>query len=142
MLLIRALTHSYPSGSAAITKTNQGQMVTVFGLILESYLPTCWGPMYKIQFYPLRLQPGIRITMWKNLKAGETVAAGDTLRYLTNSYGQSSAQEVYEVVKVEQHYFEIRLQSEDDAIADSARRKAIRYLDIGYNVQLQRWVEP
>jgi len=80
--------------------------------------------------------------MWKTLKAGETVTAGDTIRYLTNSYGQTSAQEIYKVVKVEQHYFEICLQGADDAVPESTRRKAIRFLDIGYNVQLQRWREP
>jgi hypothetical protein len=77
--------------------------------------------------------------MWKNLKAGEMVMAGDIIRYLTNSYSQASPQGVYEVVKVEQHYFEIRLKNADETIPESTRRKAIRYLDIGYNVQLQRW---
>jgi hypothetical protein len=80
--------------------------------------------------------------MWKNLKAGEMVSAGDIIRYVTNSYTQRSPQDDYEVVKVEQHYFEIRLKNADEAVPESTRRKAIRYLDIGYNVQLQRWSEP
>jgi len=80
--------------------------------------------------------------MWKNLKAGEGVAAGDMIRYLTRGYGQTSAQDIYEVVKVEQHYFELCLRDGEEAVPESARRKAIRFVDIGYNVQLQRWNEP
>jgi hypothetical protein len=78
--------------------------------------------------------------MWKNFKAGEAITAGDMIRYLKND-GLSSGSEVYEVVKVEQHYFEIRLQDSDDAVLEPTRRKVIRYIDIGYNVQLQRWNE-
>jgi hypothetical protein len=78
--------------------------------------------------------------MWKNLKADEAVTAGDMIRYLKND-GLTSGSEVYEVVKVEQHYFEIRLQKVDEADHESTRHKAIRYLDIGYNMQLERWDE-
>jgi hypothetical protein len=75
--------------------------------------------------------------MWKTLQPGDIVTVGDTVRYQPNEYGRISQDLVYQVVKGEQHYFEIR---QEPAIEDS-RRKAIRYIDVGYAIRLEKWCE-
>ncbi|GGB20524.1 hypothetical protein [Puia dinghuensis] len=80
--------------------------------------------------------------MWKTLKPGEPVAIGDTIRYRKNNNGVVPNGEVYQVVKEDQHYFEICPQGGGDVSADDIHRKIIRYIDIGYNLSLERWSGP
>ncbi|TDW96245.1 hypothetical protein [Dinghuibacter silviterrae] len=75
--------------------------------------------------------------MWKTLQPGDNIAVGDTVRYQTSDYSRVPRDEVYQVVKRDQHYFEIRLQP----AAEDSRRKAIRYIDVGYTLRLEKWCD-
>ena len=77
--------------------------------------------------------------MWKALNHGEMVSVGDTLRYRSNSNNQPLEGETYLVVKSDQHYFEIIKERDDSDVPEPPRRKAVRYLDVGYNVLIERW---
>jgi len=79
--------------------------------------------------------------MWKSLKHGELVSTGDTLRYQSNSKSLLPTDEVYLVIRTDQHYFEIIQKSTNENITESPRRKVVRYLDIGYNLLVERWSE-
>ena len=79
--------------------------------------------------------------MWKSLNHGDKVSVGDTLRYRSNSYSPPPEGETYLVVKIDQHYFEITKEGDDSEAPDPPRRKAVRYLDVGYNVLIERWCE-
>jgi hypothetical protein len=63
----------------------------------------------------------------ENLNHGENVSVGDTLRYQSGSNNQ--------------HYFEIIQKTSNENGIDPPRRKVVRYLDIGYNVLVERWSE-
>lgn len=79
--------------------------------------------------------------MWKPLKHGELVSTGDTLRYQSNSNSLLPKDEVYLVIRTDQHYFEIIQKSPNENTTEPPRRKVVRYLDIGYNVLVERWSE-
>jgi len=76
--------------------------------------------------------------MWKTLNHGENVSMGDTLRYGAHSNSLVSKDELYIVVKIEQHYFEIIPKIPHENTTEP-RRKVVRYLDIGYNLLVERW---
>lgn len=80
--------------------------------------------------------------MWKSLKYGEKVSTGDTLRFRSNSNSLLSQDETYLVLRIDQHYFEIVRRVGNDQTAGSPDRKVVRYIDIGYNVLLERWATP
>jgi hypothetical protein len=76
--------------------------------------------------------------MWKSLKPGDEVYAGDTIRYLPDAPTLSSSRDqIYEVVRIDQHHFEIIART--DKIQDEPHRKVVRYMDIGYNISLEKW---
>jgi len=79
--------------------------------------------------------------MWRSLKYGEKVSVGDTLRYRSNSNGLLPKEETYVVLRVDQHYFEIIRAEDRDPAAEPPDRKVVRYIDIGYNVLLDRWTK-
>jgi len=66
---------------------------------------------------------------------------GNTLRYQSNSNSLLLKDEVYLVIRTDQHYFEIIQKSTNENITEPQRRKVVRYLDIGYNVLVERWAE-
>lgn len=80
--------------------------------------------------------------MWKAINHGEGVSVGDTLRYRSKSNSQPLEGDTFIVVKTDQHYFEIVLKTDHSSELEPPRRKVVRYLDIGYNVLLERWAEP
>lgn len=80
--------------------------------------------------------------MWKTLNPGEKVSEGDTLRYQSKSNSLLPQDELYMVVRTDQHYFEIIQKLANEDPVEDPRRKAVWYLDIGYNVFLERWSEP
>jgi len=86
-------------------------------------------------------EPGKPILMWKTLHHGEKVSIGDTLRYLLASNNLLPKDEQYLVVRIDQHYFEIVHKLSDENTIEPPRRKVVRYLDIGYNVLVERWSE-
>ena len=76
--------------------------------------------------------------MWKSLKPGDEVHAGDTIRYLPDAPTPGSSRgQVYDVVRIDQHHFEIVARTDD--IQDDPQRKVVRYMDIGYNIILEKW---
>ena len=77
--------------------------------------------------------------MWNFLNNGEPVFVGDTIRYRLRSNSQPLAHEQFVVVKIEQHYFEIIRKSDDPDESESLGRKVVRFIDIGYNILLERW---
>jgi len=79
--------------------------------------------------------------MWKALNHGDKVSVGDTLRYRSNSFSQPLEGDTYVVIKTDQHYFEIIKEGDDSEAPEPPRRKAVRYLDVGYNVLIERWSE-
>jgi hypothetical protein len=79
--------------------------------------------------------------MWKTLKHGEQVSTGDTLRYQSNSNSLTAKDEAYLVIRTDQHYFEIIQKSANENTTEPPRRKVVRYLDIGYNILVERWSE-
>lgn len=76
--------------------------------------------------------------MWKLLNHGEMVSVGETLRFRSNSNSLLPEDQTYLVVRTDQHYFEIIEKKERRNIDESPRRKVVRYIDIGYNVVLER----
>jgi hypothetical protein len=77
--------------------------------------------------------------MWKTLNPGESVLTGDTIRYrLGLSRFTASADILYDVVKTDQHYFEVAVRN-DEAGAGMTNRKIIKYTDIGYHIKLEIW---
>jgi uncharacterized protein YerC len=80
--------------------------------------------------------------MWKTIQPGESVFVGDTIRHQSIGQHQAPREEVYEVVKQEQHYFEIVQQTGIAPTPEDPRRKVIRYIDIGYHVHLEKWTGP
>jgi hypothetical protein len=78
------------------------------------------------------------VNMWKPLNSGDEVLPGDTIRYLPGGPDLSSLKDnIYEVVKIDQHYFEIVARVEKSQ--DDPHRKVIKYMDIGYNISLEKW---
>ena len=92
------------------------------------------APLFCLIYEIRRMNP-IKDLMWKPLHPGEMVVVGDALRYQREGRRGESADDVYEVVKEDQHYFEIRLKP--PGAPDT--RKFIRYIDVGYNFQFERW---
>ena len=77
--------------------------------------------------------------MWKSLNPGDKVLIRDIIRYRPGTPKLISPQnKIYEVVKSEQHYFEI-VPSADQAGEGEPARKIIRYIDVGYNLHLEIW---
>ena len=79
--------------------------------------------------------------MWKALNHGDKVSVEDTIRFRSKSNNQPFEGQIYLVVKTDQHYFEIVRKSDICDGAEPPHRKAVRLIDVGYNVQLERWSE-
>lgn len=80
--------------------------------------------------------------MWKALSHGDKVSLGDTLRYRSSSDNSTLVGDVYVVVRIDQHHFELKNKDVPLDASEPPRIKAVRYLDVGYNVLLERWFEP
>lgn len=79
--------------------------------------------------------------MWKPLHPGELVVVGDAIRYQREGRWNDAADDIYEVVKEDQHYFVIGLKPAGTTSPDPATRKIVRYIDVGYNFQFERWCD-
>lgn len=79
--------------------------------------------------------------MWKSLTNGEQVSIGDTVRYRSKNNSHPIADEKFVVVKTDQHYFEVVQNADQSNQPEPPRRKVVRYIDIGYNVSLERWAD-
>lgn len=78
--------------------------------------------------------------MWKSLANTQRVIQGDKIRFNT-SRRDLSTDTLFQVVKADEHYFEVcPISQECDALQEFAR-KIVRYFDIGYYVQIEIWNE-
>jgi hypothetical protein len=73
--------------------------------------------------------------MWKLLNTGSNINLGDRIRYKEPIHGEN----IFTVVKTEQHYFEIIPESKDLNSANKDGTKVIRHFDIGYAIGLEVW---
>jgi hypothetical protein len=77
--------------------------------------------------------------MWKSLLPGDRVLTGDVIRYQPGTPALISVRDcIYDVVKTEQHYFEV-LPRSDEACSDDPVRKIIKHMDVGYHIYLEIW---
>lgn len=79
--------------------------------------------------------------MWRRLQQDDGVFVGDTIRFCSGSQVKPLHDEVYRVVKTDQHYFEIIRKIEISLSPESFQRKIVRFIDIGYNILLERWTD-
>lgn len=79
--------------------------------------------------------------MWKAILQGEKIAQGDTIRYQPSSSNLPYQTNVYQVVKTEQHYFEIVIKPDKENTGEYLNRKIVKYIDIGYHLWLEVWAE-
>jgi len=78
--------------------------------------------------------------MWKSLAYTQRVIQGDKIRF-NNSPREFSTDTLFQVVKADEHYFEVcPILQESDRLQDLAR-KIVRYFDIGYYIQIEIWNE-
>jgi hypothetical protein len=79
--------------------------------------------------------------MWKSLAHPQRVFQGDKIRF-NNSPREINADTLFQVVKADEHYFEVLpISPECDPIQDFLTKKIVRYFDIGYYVQVEIWNE-
>ncbi|OQP60683.1 hypothetical protein A3860_32300 [Niastella vici] len=77
--------------------------------------------------------------MWKSLAFPQRVFQGDKIRF-NNSPREVSADTMFQVVKADEHYFEVLpISPECDTLQDFITKKIVRYFDIGYYVQVEIW---
>jgi len=72
--------------------------------------------------------------MWKPLASSERVHPGDKIRFNHTYNTENNTEVLFQVVKSDQHYFEI-VQENADA------KKFVRYFDLGYNLKIDIWYE-
>ncbi len=78
--------------------------------------------------------------MWKHLHPGQNVCLGDQLRYVDKSVLHT--ENVFKVVKTEQHYFQIATDANDSRKPESHQpTRIVKYFEIGYNVELEVWTD-
>ena len=77
--------------------------------------------------------------MWKSFNTGDKVLEGDTIRYrLGSTHPLSSLDKIFDVIKTEQHYFEIVVRN-GQICYDEEDRRIIKYMDVGYHINLEIW---
>jgi hypothetical protein len=78
--------------------------------------------------------------MWKSLANTQRVFQGDKIRF-NNSPREYKTDTLFQVVKTDEHYFEVLpIAPESDPLQNLAK-KIVRYFDIGYYVQIEIWNE-
>jgi hypothetical protein len=79
--------------------------------------------------------------MWKSLKPGDRVQPGDIIRHTSPLSKSAFGENDYQVVKSELHYFEIAQKAENMPVPESTERKIIKYIDIGYHLLVEVWLD-
>ncbi|MBO9203054.1 MULTISPECIES: hypothetical protein [Niastella] len=79
--------------------------------------------------------------MWTIIQSGEKVALGDTVRFIPSGNSSPFKEKIFQVFKTEQHYFEIVVKQENDGFMDNPVRRIVRYIDIGYHIGMEVWME-
>lgn len=76
--------------------------------------------------------------MWKSLANTQRVFQGDKIRF-NNSPREFNTDTLFQVVRTDEHYFEVQpIAPESDPIQNFAK-KIVRYFDIGYYIQIEIW---
>jgi hypothetical protein len=79
--------------------------------------------------------------MWKSLAYTQRVIQGDKIRF-NNAPRNLSPENLFQVVKADEHYFEVcPITQEADTLLDLFTKKIVRYFDIGYHLQIEVWNE-
>lgn len=79
--------------------------------------------------------------MWKSLAYTQRVFQGDKIRFNNAARGLSSGN-LFQVVKADEHYFEVcPITQEADTLLDLFTKKIVRYFDLGYHLQVEIWNE-
>jgi hypothetical protein len=77
--------------------------------------------------------------MWKSLALPQRVLQGDKIRF-NNSTREVNADTLFQVVKADEHYFEVLpIAPECDSIHHFLAKKIVRYFDLGYYIQVEIW---
>jgi hypothetical protein len=80
----------------------------------------------------------IQYPMWKTLTSTQKVNRGDKIRYAHSAV--KNAANLFNVVKADEHYFEILPASDEADLTQSIfSKKIVRYFDIGYYIQIELW---
>ncbi|THU38107.1 hypothetical protein FAM09_15590 [Niastella caeni] len=79
--------------------------------------------------------------MWKSLAFTQRVCRGDKIRFNQSHPAVNSLETLFEVVKADEHYFEILPISQDCDAFQNLAKKIVRYFDIGYYLQIEIWEE-
>lgn len=78
--------------------------------------------------------------MWKSLTSTQKVNSGDKIRYLYPN--MQNAESFYQVIKTDEHYFEVLPAIADaDPVKNLFSKRIVRYFDLGYNIQIEVWQE-
>jgi hypothetical protein len=77
--------------------------------------------------------------MWRKLDPGEHVQTGDIIRYGPGlPLPTALHNKVLDVVKTDQHYFVVAVKIDGES-TDNGDLTIIRYMDVGYNINLEIW---
>lgn len=77
--------------------------------------------------------------MWKSLTLAQKVYQGDTIRFNNASREGINTDTLFQVIKTDQHYFEVQPINQDRETLQNLARKIVRYFDIGYYIQIEIW---
>jgi hypothetical protein len=76
--------------------------------------------------------------MWKSLAFTQRVYQGDKIRF-NQTHAAGNIENLFEVVKTDEHYFEILPITSDVEALHNLAKKIVRYFDIGYYLQIEIW---
>ena len=79
--------------------------------------------------------------MWKSLAFTQRVYQGDKIRFNQSHPAVSNLDNLFEVVKTDEHYFEVLPVTSDVEALQNLAKKIVRYFDIGYYLQVEIWEE-
>jgi hypothetical protein len=77
--------------------------------------------------------------MWKSLAFTQRVCQGDRIRFNQTFPAGHNLENLFEVVKADEHYFEVLPVTSDVETLHSLAKKIVRYFDIGYYLQIEIW---
>ena len=77
--------------------------------------------------------------MWKSLSLTQKVYQGDTIRFNNASREGINVDTLFQVVRTDQHYFEVQPVNQNLEALQDLTKKIVRYFDIGYYIQIEIW---
>lgn len=79
--------------------------------------------------------------MWKSLSLTQKVYQGDKIRLHHATREGITPAYLFQVVKADEHYFEVLPIAADRETILDLTKKVVRYFDIGYYIQIEVWAE-